>query len=60
MADTEFLKVSEVAARLSISRMTVYRLVEDGSIPAIRIGHMFRIKKSDLNRYIRNSVITKT
>ena len=48
----EFLTVAEVAATLRVSNMTVYRLINTGSLAAIRIGKSFRIRDDDLHRYL--------
>lgn len=47
-----FLTVTEVAATLRVSTMTVYRLINTGTLPAIRIGKSFRIREDDLGRYL--------
>ena len=39
MTDSEYLyKVAEVASYLRISRMSVYRMVEDGRLRAVTVG----------------------
>ena len=37
------LTVSEVAEKLRVSKMTVYRMVHAGDLPSIRVGRSFRI-----------------
>ncbi len=37
-----FLTVAEVATVMRVSKMTVYRLVHSGHLPAIRVGRSFR------------------
>ncbi len=44
--------VAEVAAILRVSNMTVYRLINTGSLAAIRVGKSFRIREDDLHRYL--------
>ncbi len=51
-ASARFLTVTEVAANLRVSNMTVYRLINTGGLPAVRIGKSFRIREDDLNRYL--------
>lgn len=46
------LRVREVAAALAVSNMTVYRLIRDGHIRAVRVGHGWRISEADLSRYV--------
>lgn len=42
-APRETLKVPEVAAMLGISTGKAYRLVRDGEIPSLKIGHRYVI-----------------
>ena len=49
------LTVTEIAAELSISKMTIYRLIERGDLGAKRIGRSLRVPESELNRYLRAS-----
>jgi excisionase family DNA binding protein len=46
------LTVSEVAASMRVSNMTVYRLIKSGDLAAVRIGHNFRIREADVERYL--------
>lgn len=56
----DLLDVTTVAKLLSVSKMTVYRLIEDGRLPAMRIGRMFRIPRSTLDSYLNSSWIEAT
>ena len=38
----QFLTVAEVASLMRVSKMTVYRLVHNGELPAVRVGRSFR------------------
>jgi excisionase family DNA binding protein len=53
---THFLTVGEVAAVLRVSNMTVYRLINAGEIPAVRIGRSFRLREEDLDRYLADQL----
>lgn len=44
--DLRFLTVAEVAALMRVSRMTVYRLVHAGELPAVRFGRSFRVPEA--------------
>ncbi len=46
------LTVREVAATMRVSTMTVYRLIKSGELPAIRVGKNYRIRESDVDRYL--------
>lgn len=55
ISETNFLTVAEVAAVMRVSKMTVYRLVHSGELPAVRVGRSFRVKQADVDEYLRNS-----
>ena len=46
------LTVAEVAATMRVSNMTVYRLIKSGELPALRVGKSYRIRESDVDRYL--------
>lgn len=50
-----FLTVAEVAAMMRVSKMTVYRLVHSGELPAVRVGRSFRVPEDEVNEYLRKS-----
>ena len=56
LADARFLTVAEVADMMRVSRMTVYRLVHSGDLPAIRFGRSFRVPESAVQRAMSNHV----
>jgi len=47
-----YLTVREVADTLRVSNMTVYRLINSGGLPAVRVGKSFRLLEDDVNRYL--------
>jgi excisionase family DNA binding protein len=49
-----FLTVAEVARSLRVSNMTVYRLVNSGQLPAVRVGRSYRIADADVRRYLED------
>jgi excisionase family DNA binding protein len=51
-SQTRFVTVAEVADLLRVSNMTVYRLVQSGQLPAVRVGRSYRIREADVNRYL--------
>jgi len=48
----DVLTVEEVAKLLKLSKITIYRLIKTGEIPAYKIGASWRINKEDLESYI--------
>ena len=57
LAGVEFLTVAEVAAIMRVSKMTVYRLVHAGDLPAIRVGRSFRVPAKAVHDYLRDSFV---
>ena len=55
MSDVKFLTIAEVAAMMRVSKMTVYRLVHNGELPAVRVGRSFRVTEDDVDDYLRKS-----
>jgi excisionase family DNA binding protein len=49
---SRFVTVAEVAKQLRVSNMTVYRLVQAGDLPAVRVGRSYRIQEDDVDRYL--------
>lgn len=47
------LTVAEVAAAMRVSNMTVYRLIKTGELPAVRVGKNYRLRESDLERFLQ-------
>lgn len=39
----QYYRVEEVAERLGVSLATVYRRINDGSVPSVRLGGLIRI-----------------
>lgn len=50
-----FLTVAEVADIMRVSKMTVYRLVHAGELPAVRVGRSFRVHESVVKEYLDSS-----
>jgi excisionase family DNA binding protein len=55
----QFLTVAEVADGMRVSKMTVYRLVHAGELPAVRVGKSYRVPQDALDRYLEASVIDR-
>ena len=54
-AQVQFLTVAEVAATMRVSKMSVYRLVHSGELPAARVGRSFRVPRPAVEDYLRNA-----
>lgn len=51
------LTVREVADAMRVSHMTVYRLIRSGQLRAVRVGRVFRIRESEIDRYLSARVV---
>jgi len=47
-----FLTVAEVATMLRVSKMTVYRMVHSGDLPAMQVGRSFRVPERAVHDYL--------
>jgi len=53
--EVRFLTVAEVAASMRVSKMTVYRLVHSGELPAVRVGRSFRVPEQAVTEYLQKA-----
>jgi len=56
----EILTLEEVAAYLKAGKRTVYRLAQQGDIPAFKLGGTWRFRRDELDRWIAASIEKKT
>ncbi len=49
MLYSEILNIKEVSEYLKIPVSTIYKLVQDGKVPAIKVGKHWRFMKKDLD-----------
>ena len=57
LSDVSFLTVAEVASVMRVSKMTVYRLVHNGDLPAVRVGRSFRVPEQAVHDYLRDAFV---
>ena len=55
MHDEQFLTTEEVMEYLQVNLGTVYRLIEAGRIPAVRIGRQWRFHKKDIDVWLHEN-----
>lgn len=52
-ADTPaFFTVNELAARFSVTPITIRRLADSGELPAVRFGRVLRFDPADVDAYL--------
>jgi excisionase family DNA binding protein len=57
LGEVRFLTVAEVASAMRVSKMTVYRLVHSGELPAVRVGRSFRVPEHAVHSYLQDSFV---
>jgi excisionase family DNA binding protein len=55
IGQVQFLTVAEVATLMRVSKMTVYRLVHSGDLPAVRVGKSFRVPEKAVHDYLEGA-----
>ena len=53
-----FLTVAEVADMCRVSRMTVYRWVHAGDLPAVRFGKSFRVPQEAATAFMERAALS--
>lgn len=51
----ELMTVAEIAAVLKLNQQTIRNWIDQGTLPAIRIGRRVRIKRSDFEQLLTSS-----
>lgn len=56
-AQIEWLNTETAAKRLGITTRTLYRFINEGGLPAYRMGRVIRVKQADVDDFIERSKI---
>jgi len=56
-ADGDWLSTKEAAAALGLTPRTLYRLIDEGQLPAYRFGRVIRLKQTEINDFVGQSRI---
>lgn len=59
MKENDFYTARELADKLRINIMTIYRYIKAGKLKAYKIGKEFRISKEEFNKFLQDSKTTK-
>lgn len=49
-----FYTLEEIAQKLRVSYMTMYRWVKDGKLKAVKAGKQYRVKQSELDKFLED------
>ena len=55
MVDDEFVSLREMADWLGVSVTIAYRMVRTGEVGSRRIGGLYRVSKTDLEKYLQRT-----
>ena len=55
-SNAKFLTVAEVAQVMRVSKMTVYRLVHSGEMPAVRFGRSYRVPETAVTAALQRPI----
>ena len=56
-AEIVWLSTQDAAKRLGITPRTLYRFIDQGELPAYRLGRVIRLKQEDVDQFIEGSRI---
>lgn len=56
-ADGDWLSTKEAAAALGLIPRTLYRLIDEGQLPAYRFGRVIRLKQTEIDEFVAKSQI---
>jgi len=51
----DFYRAEELAEKLDVNIMTIYRYIKAGRLKAYKIGKEFRIEKNEFNNFLEKS-----
>nr|WP_256127995.1 helix-turn-helix domain-containing protein [Arthrobacter sp. SDTb3-6] len=51
------MTVQEVAELMRVSKMTVYRMVHAGELPAVRFGRSYRVPQNAVEAILKSPVV---
>lgn len=55
-AGLDIMTLEEVAAYLRVTKRTLYRLAQEGALPAFKLGGTWRFRREELNQWITENM----
>jgi excisionase family DNA binding protein len=52
MDEIQWMGTAEAARRMGITARTLYKFIDEGSLPAYKFGRVIRLKQSDVDAFI--------
>ena len=57
--EKEFYKAEDLAEKLDVNIMTIYRYIKAGKIKAYKFGKEFRVEKNEFESFLKKSSTNK-
>ena len=54
------MTLSQLAEYLQLGKSTIYKMVQKGEIPGIKIASQWRFKKEDIDKWLNKTKIKQT
>jgi len=51
---TEIMTIIDVARYLRMNEATIYRYIQEGKLPAARLGRNYRVRREDVERFFES------
>lgn len=48
------LTINEITTILKVSKLTIYRYIKSGKLPAYKVGRDYRVKQEDFDKLLEN------
>ncbi len=55
----KLMRTDEVCRYLKISLRTLYRMIQQGRLPAIKLGHQWRFRFGEISKFLVNRALTR-
>ena len=53
MTDQQLLTVEQIAAEFQLTSQTIRNWIKSGALPAVKVGHVYRVRREDLDAMMR-------
>ena len=55
MEDVNWLSTAEAARKLGITTRTLYRLIDEGQLPAYKFGRVIRLQEREVEAFVEDA-----
>ena len=58
MSEIRWMSTREASERLGVTLRTLYRFIDEGNLPAYKMGRVIRLKADEVDQFIESARIT--